>query len=357
MTVSIPMAGMNGSGGVKTLVMLANAMAGRGWSVRLVLPDYASEGPFATAAGVERLVLRTFGRGPLRLLSYYARLSYRASTGADLCIASFYLTAYCAVLSTVVSRAKTVYFVQGYEAESHGRFADTSAPSRWLRETLARLSYRLPVPLICVSRWLRDRIGRTDAVVVSQGLDLAVFKPALDHHSDAADLVVGTIGSHAPTKGYADFCRAFARLPGPVRRRARLLVAAAGDVELPAGARGRRVEATTEAEMAAFYNRCDIFVFASRVEGFGLPPLEAMACGCAVITTDCGGVRDYVAADANAVLVPVADAGALALALERLIEDGAARARLAAAGTVTARRRGRDEMVAEFLSAVTAERA
>jgi glycosyltransferase involved in cell wall biosynthesis len=355
MRVSIPMAGLNGSGGVKTLIVMANAMAARGWTVRLVLPDYASEFPIAIAGGVERIVLRTFGSGPLRLLAYYTRLAWHAARGADVCIANFYLTAYCAVLSAAVHRgARIVYFVQGDEARSHGAIADAGRISRLLRATLARLSYRLPVPLICVSRWLRDRIGRADARVVAQGLDLAVFTPR--RQPGGGGLTIGTIGSTAPSKGYGDFCEAVARLPASVRARTRLLVAG-GEQRLPPGTAGDSLIATTEGEMAAFYNRCDIFVFASRSEGFGLPPLEAMACGCAVITTDCGGVRDFVRADGNALLVPVADAGALARALERLVEDGLLRRRLAAEGVESARRRGRDEMVAEFLSVVAAEGA
>ena len=63
--VTIPMAGFNRSGGVKTLMLLAGAMAGRGWRVRLVVPDYAAEPPFTIAAGVDVERLPT-GSGPDR---------------------------------------------------------------------------------------------------------------------------------------------------------------------------------------------------------------------------------------------------------------------------------------------------
>ena len=43
MTMTIPIVGFNRSGGVKTLALLANAMSDRGWHVRIVAPDYASE--------------------------------------------------------------------------------------------------------------------------------------------------------------------------------------------------------------------------------------------------------------------------------------------------------------------------
>jgi glycosyltransferase involved in cell wall biosynthesis len=125
-------------------------------------------------------------------------------------------------------------------------------------------------------------------------------------------------------------------------------------VPLPDGVATERVETNSETGMSAFYNRCDLFVFASRSEGFGLPPLEAMACGCAVVTTDCGGVRDYVEPGRNAWMVPTVDPRQLAAAITALVGDGDERERLGAAAVVTGRRRGRDTMISEFLDAVTA---
>ncbi len=353
MTVSIPMSGMNASGGVKTLVLLANAMADRGWAVRVVLPQYASDGPFALSPAVERVVLPTPASRLIRVPVYYARLARHAARGADLCLANFYLTAYCAVLSRLTNRrARIVYFVQGDEASSHGRLADTGALSRLVRSTLARLSYRFPVRVICVSRWLRDRIGRPDAQVVAQGIDLDVFAP-LGRHA-GADVVIGTIGSSAPAKGYGDFLRALDLVPPDVRAGVRVLVAGPASVPLPDGVAGEHVETSSETGMSAFYNRCDLFVFASRSEGFGLPPLEAMACGCAVVTTDCGGVRDYVEPGRNAWMVPTVDPRQLAAAITALVGDRGERERLGAAAVATGRARGRDTMIAEFMDAVTA---
>jgi len=45
--VAIPIAGFNRSGGVKTLTLLAGAMANRGWCGRLIVPDYTAASPFA----------------------------------------------------------------------------------------------------------------------------------------------------------------------------------------------------------------------------------------------------------------------------------------------------------------------
>jgi glycosyltransferase involved in cell wall biosynthesis len=93
---------------------------------------------------------------------------------------------------------------------------------------------------------------------------------------------------------------------------------------------GRRVEwkgHIERDELARLYRGAAVLVFPSRYEGFGLPVLEAMACGTPVVATTAGAIPE-VAGDA-AVLVEPGDPVALAGGIERALAD---RERLAAAG-------------------------
>lgn len=92
-------------------------------------------------------------------------------------------------------------------------------------------------------------------------------------------------------------------------------------------------EATLEREYAA----CDLFVMPSRYEGFGMPYIEAMRYGAAVIGTAVGGVPEVVPAGTG-VLVAVDDGTGLAVALARLGNDPNERARLGQAGRAWAAR-------------------
>ncbi len=74
-----------------------------------------------------------------------------------------------------------------------------------------------------------------------------------------------------------------------------------------------------------------VFAYPSVYEGFGLPPLEAMAHGVPVVATATGALPEVVGAGAE--LVPVGDVDALAGAIGRLIDDEGHRRRLVAAGT------------------------
>ena len=77
----------------------------------------------------------------------------------------------------------------------------------------------------------------------------------------------------------------------------------------------------------------DALALVSLWEGFGLPVLEAMACGTAVLTSNCSSLPE-VAGDA-AQLVDPCDTAAIADGLERLLTDDACRTRLAAQGPRT----------------------
>lgn len=91
-------------------------------------------------------------------------------------------------------------------------------------------------------------------------------------------------------------------------------------------------------EMAEEYARSSIFVSSSWYEGFGLPPLEAMACGTAVVTTDSKGVDDFAIHGKNCIKIPPRDPRAMAEAIISLLQDEKKRASFGCEGIITARR-------------------
>ncbi len=80
------------------------------------------------------------------------------------------------------------------------------------------------------------------------------------------------------------------------------------------------------------YNTCSVYLQPSLREGFGMSAVEAMACGCALVTTANGGNDDY-AYDGETALVCSSDPEAMAQALARLLRDDLLRVRLATNGS------------------------
>jgi glycosyltransferase involved in cell wall biosynthesis len=103
----------------------------------------------------------------------------------------------------------------------------------------------------------------------------------------------------------------------------------------PLGERVRFVGYIPQDEQHLWYAAATAFVFPSLYEGFGMPPLEAMACGTPVITSTSSSLPEVVG-DAG-LLVPPEDVTALAAALRRIVDDQALRDRLRDRGLQRAR--------------------
>jgi glycosyltransferase involved in cell wall biosynthesis len=72
--------------------------------------------------------------------------------------------------------------------------------------------------------------------------------------------------------------------------------------------------------LEALYNRALVFLFPSRYEGFGWPPIEAQACGCPVVASNIPPLAEMLRQSAS--LFPLADETAMAAAIVRLATDG-----------------------------------
>lgn len=105
-------------------------------------------------------------------------------------------------------------------------------------------------------------------------------------------------------------------------------------------------------ELLNLYNEASICVIPSSGEGFCLPALEAMACGCAVITADNFGIREYMKPNSNGVIIPPNDSKAMADAVISLIDDAHQRNYLILNGLETAKIFSEENMIRSFLTAI-----
>lgn len=172
--------------------------------------------------------------------------------------------------------------------------------------------------------------------VAYNGIDHASFTPDPSVERETG-LIVASASADVPIKGLDVLIAALARLKDS-HSHARLTVIGS----LRDGPTKRMLERTgladrvsfvsglTREEIADLHRRATVFVSASRFEGFGFPPAEAMACGAPVIVSD-GGALPEVAGDAG-IVTPVGDEGALAAAISRVLDDETLRAAMSQAG-------------------------
>jgi glycosyltransferase involved in cell wall biosynthesis len=153
------------------------------------------------------------------------------------------------------------------------------------------------------------------------------------------------LGRHDPHKNLERVLRAFAAVPDPGRE-LRLKLVGPQDrrytprlralaTELGIAARCDWIPWVSDAERLELLNRCIGLVMASLWEGFGLPALEAMACGAPVIAARAGALPEVVGE--AALLVDPRSVGAITAAMDELIRAPALNAALAWRGIERAR--------------------
>lgn len=193
-------------------------------------------------------------------------------------------------------------------------------------------TWRAPLHKIPISRWLYDRLiqcGANDVTLVPIGIQHERFRllNGIGSRPRRVAMLYSPVSYKASDDGLRVLQICKARYPN---LQAILFGAGAPPVRMPSWVTYRRN--VPDETLVQIYNQCAIYLCSSMAEGFALPPAEAMACGCAVVSTDCGGIREYAKHEVTALLSAPGDAEALASNLVRLLEDEHLRSRLAGAG-------------------------
>jgi glycosyltransferase involved in cell wall biosynthesis len=212
---------------------------------------------------------------------------------------------------------------------------------KMLGEPVERHAYEAPCPKVCVAGWLVE-VGRELGVPANE----LVHIPIGIHHE-----TYGLTRPIAPRPLRVAFCYSTHAQKGAqlaidvvtlVKRAVQdLEVVAFGTTppqhDLPSWV--TYVTRPSQRELVEdVYNTSRVFLCMSRVEGFGLPNVEAMACGAALVTTNNGGSSDYALHDRTALVAPYGDLDALSGHVISLLKDDDRRVAVATAGREYVRR-------------------
>jgi len=322
------------SGGFKVIVIYAQRLARMGHTVHFVFP------PGRTTALRHKMKSWLRGNGwpndsllpqshldgsniDYNVLDRLRPVTDDDVPDADVVIATWWQTAEW-VANLAPQKGAKVHFIQHYEIfdgprhdyfyGSHDKIVDSPLVAR------VKAVWRLPLYKITISKWLVDLAAR----------EYGIKKTWLIHNSVDTDQfyapprgrqgrpTVGLLYSAAKWKGVDVSLSAIElaskRIPG-----LRVISFGAEPIvdylPLPTGAIFHyRPEQNS---IRNLYASCDVWLCGSYSEGFHLPPLEAMACRCPVVSTSVGGPMDIVESGYNGYLVPTGDAQALA---DRLVD-------------------------------------
>jgi glycosyltransferase involved in cell wall biosynthesis len=200
---------------------------------------------------------------------------------------------------------------------SYPRFDAMVAVSKGVAEELCRAT---GLPAACVTPIYNPVVSPRIAERAAEAATHPWFQAARD-----VPVILG-VGRLAALKDFATLIRAFAKLRAA--RPARLVILGEGPHRRRLLRLARRLQVHDDIDLPgwaanpyAYYARADLFVLSSRGEGLPNALLEAMACGCPVVSTDChSGPREILDSGRIAPLVPVGDVDALAGAMAKTLE-------------------------------------
>jgi glycosyltransferase involved in cell wall biosynthesis len=205
------------------------------------------------------------------------------------------------------------------------------------KEYFAKL-WSIPVPVFGVSKVLVDTLQRhfgVQGTIIHNALDPNIYYPRAEHSNPSKPAILFVGREDVPFKGIQDVRKALEIVRESGRAFDEVWVT---QVKPKSSFEGKLYVDPSQAELGNIYRMCDIYVSGSYYESFSLPPLEAMACGCAVVSTDNEGVLEYAQHGVNCLLGKVGDPGSLAQRIIELIDDQQKREYLVQNGYQTATR-------------------
>jgi L-malate glycosyltransferase len=207
------------------------------------------------------------------------------------------------------SKGKKFYFIQHYETLYHASNNEQKADN----------TYKYPLKKIVVSSWLKEIMEdkfNSISELITNPIDLEVFYPTRRGYNK--DKRICILHHKYKWKGVSDGLEAF-KLAKQKFPNIRLVMF--GSVYKEVNIDCEYYYRPIKDSLRNIYNSCDIFLCPSWHEGFGLPSAEAMACKCALTTTNNGGCMDYAINDKTALVSPRKDTVKLAQNLIRLLDE------------------------------------
>ncbi len=332
-TFVLPGRGLDG--GIRVVVACGNRLVERGYDVSIVcLKNRWGRRPRAVLKRLRTDVPRALGLRRDHLDDFTGRLSFVDAKGfsrgvfdGDAVIATHWMTA-SLVADLPSSRGRKYYFIQGAEREFFGP-ADVDA------------TWRLPMHKIVISRRLqemaRDRFDDPNATLMPNAVDHELFHAPVRQMHDPP--TVGILYARYHHKGFDVASQVIREVRGRISD---LRVVCYGAVKpsrlLPLPAGSEFYYRPAQKRLRAIYASCDVWLCTSRSEGFGLPPLEAMACRCPVVMTKVSGAAEYLEDGVNGYVTDVDAVSALADRVLRVLSSSRDWERMSDAAYETSKR-------------------
>lgn len=214
-----------------------------------------------------------------------------------------------------------------------------------LYRRLLRYTFRKADTILSTSHCMADETRKytdKDISITPFGVDVNRFAPVKPSENKDSRFVIGNVKTLRPVYGIDILIKAFGELCQMAPDRNLLLkIAGTGPQKdalldlckaLGISDKVQFLGYIPNEQLPALYSSFDVAVSLSRRESFGVVAVEAMACGCPVVTSDADGFKEVVDDGVTGLIVPVEDVHAAAQALYKLLTDDSLRNEMGIAG-------------------------
>ena len=338
MKISFVLPALSGTGGINVVYEYANRLVKRGHDVTVYAPIKAYnmhrgktsvdllKQIYATFKVLKRVF---FDRIPRKLaqenvtkIKVVWKISDRFLQDADVIVATAWCTAYD-VIKLNRLKGEKAYFVQDYEV--------------WDNFELGKKSYQLPIKKIVIAEWIKDKLvsecgcSGENIAVINNGIDTKKFFVDQIKHVNQDGIIKCLMLDHdLEKKGVRNGVEAFNLAKQTVPKLSLTMFGLKKSKYVPDDI--DYYKNPKQEVLVNLYQSSDIFIFPPLEEGWGLTPIEAMACGCAVVGTNVGCMLDIGENNENVILCKNSNAKDLASGIIRLSQNAKLREKIARNG-------------------------
>ncbi len=335
--ISIPM------GGVKVVHEYANRLSRKGHEVTLIYPVITHSRQFV--GRLHWILKQTYNK----LTNVKDELYYTPDSRVTVLVVKKAISKYIPAGDSVVAVGwQTAFWVNNLPDRHGKKFYFLQHFETYFKSKKAVLNtFRMPLVKFAIARWIIDKlkdIGETALGPLGNAINPEEFYLEANIKNRPNDVVV--IYHHMNVKGPKDTIAILKQLKKSQNISAILVSSRRPVHQIPSWIK-IKIRPSIE-ELRSFYNSSKVFIHTSHSEGWGLPVMEAMACGCAIIAYRNRGVMEYLIHDVNALLTPIGDRKTLLSQLNQLLQDAYRREKLAKQGLKTVQQFSWESSVFKF---------
>lgn len=347
MKIIIPVLKINKSGGARVLISLINGLASKGYDISLICP--AGQYDEALELNCKVVEVKNPIHPKLKVLSRLSELILLWSNipkECDYVIATYFLTVFPVVFKKC--KGKKIYFVQGMETKIFNRSLFVL-----IKKIFAAITYKFKYDyIVTVSKWLSLELLKFNKnqkiTVINPNVNEFFFTKEIGENNSEKKRIV-TIGSNLKFKGTEDFLRACEMLTD---NNIEVVIISQEEIKIDSKIEYKVLKPKNDKELKDIYKSAHILVSCSYLEGFGLPPLEAMLCNTPSVMYNSKGNLEYANNSVNCYMVEAGDIKGLTSKIELLLDDKSRYNSMILEGTKTASLFTQERMVENWTTKI-----